>query len=58
MKGNRNNREWGREVIYRQRNITPQEIIHNSVLLEGNLYKGKLALNFVQRVGALILGLS
>jgi len=49
--------EWINELRRRQDNIDPIRRIPNGALFQGTLINGNLRLNWVQRIGALMLGL-
>ena len=50
--------DWIDEAVQRQDNIDPIRRIPNGALFQGTLIKGNRRLNGVQRLGALIIGLS
>jgi hypothetical protein len=50
--------DWIDEAVQRQDNIDPIRRIPNGALFQGALINGNRRLNGIQRVGALIIGLS
>ena len=49
---------WQDEIRSRQRNISPPDVIRNDAFVEDSLIRGGKRLSLLQRVGAVILGIS